>query len=146
MQAWVTKMYSLYLHKLHQQLHCSCSVISLNPVSVIVTPLLVSAHCTKHTFLQGNALSSFGFKQRVSCDQFKGLRECKRTLRGEMCSQVSIYEEDHSTTLIANLVFNCGTNCYGLYHKGTATDFFSHASRMAVRMVMSVCGLVQQFF
>lgn len=48
---------------------------------VSVGHLSVSARCTRRTFLQWNGLADFGFKQGVSSDQLKGLRECKRKLK-----------------------------------------------------------------
>lgn len=86
MHSW---QHETQIYSTHQQLQCSHSVISFNPVSVLVTPLLVSAHCTKCTFLQGNEFAGFGFKQGVSSDQFKGLRKCKKKSKGEMFGQVS---------------------------------------------------------
>lgn len=54
--------------------------LNFNPVSVVFAPLLVSVHCTEHTFLQGDGLADSGLEQGVSSDQLKGLRECERKL------------------------------------------------------------------
>lgn len=62
-QAWITQTYSTYYYKPDQQLQCN----------LIYTCQYLSCFChwqhtTKCTFLQGNKLASFGFKQGVSSD------------------------------------------------------------------------------
>lgn len=55
-----------------------------------------STYRTRRTFPHGNGLAGFGFKQGVSSDQFKGLRECKRQLKGWDVWPLSILHPNHS--------------------------------------------------